>query len=320
MNTKIKTTNKDLLNQIELLKKENTALKTREIEVNKAKEFYLKVLEDFPALIWRANTEKLCDYFNSTWLKFTGRTMQQEYGNGWTEGVHPEDLEGCFEVFSSNFDKHQPFSMEYRLKNYEGEYRWILDMGRPFYDLDQTFLGYIGACYDVTEKRNNEQRLEVLTITDPLTQIFNRFKIDGVLEKEIHRSQRYLSQLSIIMIDIDNFKQVNDDFGHTTGDLILSQIAQILQNNIRETDTLGRWGGEEFMIICPENDAKETCLLAEKLRGKIEEQTFPKIISKTCSFGVAEFNPHDNHQSLLKRADKALYAAKNNGKNQVKVL
>ena len=115
-------------------------------------QLYLKILGDFPALIWRAGTDSLCDWFNTTWLEFTGRSMEQEAGNGWAEGVHPEDIERCVKYYLDHFERRQPFRMEYRLRHHSGEYRWILDIGRPFFDLENRFLGYIGSCYDVTEE------------------------------------------------------------------------------------------------------------------------------------------------------------------------
>ena len=152
----------ELKNEIQFLKNENIYLKKQQIEINKAKEFYLGILEEFPALIWRANTEKLCDYFNTTWLQFTGKTMEEEYGYGWAEGVHPDDLDKCVEIYNLNFDQRKSFSMEYRLKNVNQEYHWILDIGRPYYDLDGTFLGYIGSCYDITEQKNTQEKLETI--------------------------------------------------------------------------------------------------------------------------------------------------------------
>lgn len=126
------------------------------------KELYLKVLENFPALIWRSGTDGLCDWFNSTWLDFTGRSLEQEAGNGWAEGVHPEDLQGCIQCYTEHFNLHKPFRMEYRLMHNSGEYRWILDLGRPFFDLDNTFRGYIGSCYDISEEHRMIAELKAL--------------------------------------------------------------------------------------------------------------------------------------------------------------
>jgi len=154
-----------LMKRIEELENENAILKQEQIEISEAKELYLKIFEEFPALIWRSRLDKLCDYFNKTWLEFTGRTMEQEFGNGWAEGVHPDDFDFCLKTYVEAFDKREPFLMEYRMKNKLGEYCWIRDFGRPFYDLDNTFLGYIGSCYDITENKNNELRLIELNAT-----------------------------------------------------------------------------------------------------------------------------------------------------------
>ncbi len=154
-----------LTERIKELEKENSILRQQQIEITEAKELYLKIFEEFPALIWRSRLDKLCDYFNKTWLEFTGRTMEQEFGNGWAEGVHPDDFGFCLQTYVTAFDKRQSFLMEYRMKNKFGEYCWIRDFGRPFYDLDNTFLGYIGSCYDITENKNNELKLIELNAT-----------------------------------------------------------------------------------------------------------------------------------------------------------
>ena len=128
-------------------------------EVSRSRDFYLKVFEDFPSPIWRAGTDGECDYFNKTWLAFTGRTLEQELGGGWAEGVHPEDLDYCLNTYREAFDARQPFVMEYRLRRHDGEYRWITDSGRPFRDLNDRFAGYIGSCHDVTAHKQAEQAL-----------------------------------------------------------------------------------------------------------------------------------------------------------------
>jgi PAS domain S-box-containing protein len=113
---------------------------------------YQLLVEQSPMIIWRANTEALCDYFNERWLAFTGRTMEQELGDGWAEGVHPEDLQRCVALWRGSFARRVSFEMEYRLRRHDGAYRWILDRGAPAHAEDGTFLGYVGNCVDVTER------------------------------------------------------------------------------------------------------------------------------------------------------------------------
>jgi two-component system CheB/CheR fusion protein len=129
--------------------------------VEESRDYYLNILSNAPALIWRANTDALCDWFNTTWLEFTGRTYEQEYGNGWAEGVHSEDLERCVSIWQEAFKKQEAFEMEYRLRRHDGEYRWILDIGRPYSQLDGSFAGYIGYCFDIADRKKAEEELNL---------------------------------------------------------------------------------------------------------------------------------------------------------------
>jgi PAS domain S-box-containing protein len=111
-----------------------------------------------PVMIWMSDTTRLCTFFNKRWLDFTGRTLKQEIGNGWSEGVHPDDLERCLNVYISSFDARKDFTMEYRLRRRDGVYRWILDTGVPQEDVDGTFLGYVGSCVDITDRKQAEEK------------------------------------------------------------------------------------------------------------------------------------------------------------------
>ncbi len=132
----------------------------QEIELRQSRDYYLTILEDFPSLIWRANTQGLCDYFNKTWLEFRGRTMEQEWGNGWADGVHPDDYARCLEIYQTNFRAKTPFVMEYRMKRFDGEYRWIIDHGTPLQDVNGNFTGFLGACFDIQERKDFEHNIQ----------------------------------------------------------------------------------------------------------------------------------------------------------------
>ena len=112
---------------------------------------FRSVADSAPVLIWIADTDKLCTFFNKAWLQYTGRTMEQELGNGWTEGLHPDDLQRCQDLFSAAFDKREAFYMECRLKRHDGKYRWLSNNGVPNFERRGVFEGYIGACMDIHE-------------------------------------------------------------------------------------------------------------------------------------------------------------------------
>lgn len=187
---------------------------------------------------------------------------------------------------------------------------------------------------DITELKETQNRLaeahaqlalknkmlEKLSTTDSLTGLYNRLKIDELLEVTLYAAQRYKRVFSLIMIDIDHFKAVNDGFGHLVGDKVLKQLAEVLRSQVRKTDHLGRWGGEEFLIVAEDTDLKAAEQLAEKLRKTMESTDFPDAGQITISLGVASWHATDDRVSLVQRADTALYQAKVDGRNRIVVV
>lgn len=161
------------------------------------------------------------------------------------------------------------------------------------------------------------EELEQLYITDRLTGLCNRYKLDRVLATEMQRVQRYPHPFGVILLDIDEFKIINDTHGHQVGDQTLVTIATILKENTRATDVVGRWGGEEFLILCAETDIDGAHRLAEKLRKAIAGHRFAVAQTITASFGVAVREGKDSAEQLISKADTALYQAKQNGRNRV---
>ncbi|HEY2646576.1 MAG TPA: PAS domain S-box protein [Candidatus Acidoferrales bacterium] len=135
------------------------AQKAAEKVLVEAEDRFRQIMDAAPALMWISNTDKLCTYFNKAWLAFTGRPLEAELGNGWAEGVHPEDLKRCMDTYIQAFDRREEFRMEYRLRRNDGEYRWVLDIGVPSYDEDRSFAGYVGTGFDITERKRIEEEL-----------------------------------------------------------------------------------------------------------------------------------------------------------------
>lgn len=164
---------------------------------------------------------------------------------------------------------------------------------------------------------NYTTSLEKLSNTDVLTGLDNRLKLDEIFLYELHQMHRYEGVFSILLLDLDRFKDVNDTYGHQTGDEVLKETARLLEDCSRSTDTVGRWGGEEFLIIMPKTSGENALLMAEKIRKAIAEHDFPGAKDLTCSIGISSYRENDDAESMLKRADTALYRAKENGRNRV---
>lgn len=159
--------------------------------------------------------------------------------------------------------------------------------------------------------------LDLKAGTDPLTGIFNRRKFDVTFAAEIERAERYGAPLCLLMLDIDHFKRVNDVYGHVAGDMVLTSISQLIAANLRQSDVLARWGGEEFVVLVPGADRKMAGELAEKLRASIAGTPFGEAGTVTCSFGVVQYRPGDTTETMVNRVDRQLYRAKAAGRNRI---
>lgn len=187
---------------------------------------FRQLADNAPVMIWRADLTKGCDLFNKPWLDFTGRTLEQELGNGWAEGVHPEDMERCLAIYISSFDARREFSMVYRLRRHDGIYRSLLDNGRPFYADDGTFAGYFGSCIDVTEMEASRHALEQ-AVSDK-----------EVLIREMHHRVRNNMQLISGLLTL----QANSVEGAETKQKLREaagrvQSIALVQERLHESDT-----------------------------------------------------------------------------------
>ncbi len=194
------------------------------------------------------------------------------------------------------------------------------------------FIGVFGIKSALSEVRKENSALEVLNATDSLTLALTKKETYVRLKREISRGQRSLHPLAFLMLDIDHFKRINDQYGHMVGDTVLKNLSLFCQHKLRDIDVFGRFGGEEFLIACPETDAKAALEIAERLREAISKNYFAIVngeeITLTVSIGISIFDPKQVHHDSLDLAmdlyidysDKAMYCAKNAGRNQVKLF
>lgn len=213
------------------------------------------------------------------------------------------------------------FSLEYGLTRQDGSKIWVWESGRGVEEEDGTVV-LEGIVLDISDRKALESELEEMATRDPLTGLLNRREMSRVLEEELERARRYQRPMALLWVDFDHFKDVNDSFGHAAGDSVLRSISRLLLGSVRSVDSIGRFGGEEFVIVLPEMDLEEARETAERLRRKVADQPQPvgdgQVVPLTISVGVSVYPDHGQSASTLcAAADKAMYLAKDRGRNCV---
>lgn len=258
------------------------------------------------------NVTGIITSISSAFSKTSGYTKDELINKNINIIKHEDTPKSVHSNLWSTILKGKQWNGEIKNKTKEGETYWLEQTIIPIKDDQDEIVSFMSVGTEITAKK----RLEVISVTDKLTGIFNRRKLDEILHLEIEKTKRYDQTLSIILIDIDHFKRVNDTYGHQTGDEVLKSVSKVLQTNIRKIDFLGRFGGEEFLIICPQTGKEGAMSLAEDMRKRIAEYEFPTVKNVTISLGVTTYKDDDNEDSLIKRCDAALYQAKGDGRNK----
>lgn len=208
---------------------------------------------------------------------------------------------------------HKPLNFVHRMA--DGSLRDVQTYAGPV-DIDGRRL-MLCIVHDVTEQKRLRKELEQAASRDHLTGLWNRRQFLHLLDNARAQKRRYDVDYSLMLLDADHFKSVNDRYGHDAGDEVLVLLARALEARVRETDTVCRWGGEEFIVLLPQTDLENAALLAESLRRSVEQIRVPHLPPVTVSIGVAQHCASETGDSLIKRADEALYQAKAAGRNRV---
>ncbi len=278
---------------------------------------------------WEWNIQTGETKFNERWAGMLGYTIDELEPvsiETWLLLVHPEDIINAQVLLQQHFNGELEFyDVEVRAKAKDGSWIWIHDRGKVIeYDKSGHPLMMYGTHSDITKKKEFEFRINELSIRDPLTNIYNRRYIYERLEQDLKRFQRHNSVFALAILDIDRFKDINDRHGHLAGDHIIKEFTGLIQENLREYDLLGRYGGEEFVIIMYDSDKLEAALIIERILEKVREQAFYYQDSKirfTFSAGVCDSGEFDSesitNEKMISLADKRLYYAKQLGRDRI---
>lgn len=242
-----------------------------------------------------------------------------------TDKLHPDDYQKTMDAMLDHLHGKIPvYEAEYRIKAKDGHYRWYYDRGKiTQHDADGRPAFLAGIVFDITDNKaiqneleqKNEQ-LKVLSSIDGLTRISNHRSLIERLKFEMSQSDLQSAPLSVALFDIDNFKQVNDSYGHIVGDQVLVSVAAALRQNVRDSDFVGRFGGEEFLAIFPGTDLERAGRTAERIRRAIEALTTSDNLSVTVSGGV-QYYSGQSASDFVHEADQKMYQAKQSGKNKI---
>jgi PAS domain S-box/diguanylate cyclase (GGDEF) domain len=305
---------------------QNEELRRIQLALEENRDKYLDLYDFAPVGYFAFTPEAQIQEVNLTGAALLGMTCQKLINARFRRMVAAKDQDRWDQHFQSVLQQGERQSCDLAIKRSDGStFQAQLDSIRQ--ELKAGIPLVRTAVSDISESkriqsalRESEQRFRELSMTDDLTQLFNQRHLYQQLQQEIERTNRYQHQLAVLLLDLDDFKQFNDTYGHLEGDKVLVKTAKIIRKCIRKTDSAFRFGGEEFVVILPETSAKRALILAERIRKGIKGVAFNPIpkaeVHLTCSVGLSQYQSKEDLKAFIKRVDQNMYQAKARGKNR----
>jgi diguanylate cyclase (GGDEF)-like protein/PAS domain S-box-containing protein len=306
-----------------------TERKQIEEKLRLEEQLFRAFIEHSPDMIVIVNFEGVITYVNPAIENVLGFKPEERVGANGFEIVHPDDIKDLTDAFNTLFmDTNDPvIKGELHLRHKDGSWRTLETVGSNL--INNNVVEYIIINYrDITERKKaeealkeSEHRYQELSIIDDLTQLYNSRHFYAQLDREIERSNRYEQPLTLLMLDLDNFKTFNDTYGHVEGDNVLSRLGQVVKRCLRETDSAYRYGGEEFMIMLPMTTSGEGIVTAQRIQTELRKEAFSPVLDQkvyiTVSIGLAQYKPKEEFRSFVNRVDQLMYQAKKNGRDRI---
>lgn len=302
----------------------NSLLSTVELEnssLRSSEDRFRKLTALSPVGIFQINNRLAFEYVNQRWRDIHATPDYLPSLESWMASIHPDDQQRFSKHWQNLIEKQESISIELRSIRRDNEVIWLQLLTSALHDQKGELLGYLGAISDISELKEAQLQMETLAFYDPLTGLANRRLFRDRLKKSISKAQRGKTAVALMFIDMDKFKRINDTLGHDAGDLLLVEVARRLQENMRDTDTVSRVGGDEFTVLLTDiNSSTDALLIAEKLLRTLSEPfvVHGHTLTTTVSIGIT-LTPEDSIDDnvLMKNADLAMYRAKELGRNNI---
>ena len=305
-----------------------TERKQAEEALQESENRYRTLVENASDMVYRTDENGYFTFVNPAALRITEYKEEEIIGIHYTTWIRPDMHDNAIKFFGRQFVKGiQNTYSEYPILTKEGQEVWIGQNTQLIVE-DGHVVGFQAVSRDITDRKrimealqDSENRYRELSIIDDLTQLYNSRHFHQQLKMEIDRVDRYGQPLTLLLLDLDDFKQFNDAYGHIEGDRVLSRLGQVVKRCLRQTDSAYRYGGEEFTIMLPMTTSKDGAVTAERIRAELKEEIFYPVSGKdvhvTVSIGLEQYKSQEDMKAFVHRVDQLMYQAKKNGKNRV---